>query len=33
MAVVDAGDKVGDIVLFLAIQRVGDGEAEVWFFT
>ena len=29
MAVVQAGDKVGDVVLLLSVQGVGDGEAEV----
>ena len=29
MAVVDAGDEVGDVVALLAVERVGDGEAEV----
>ena len=28
-AVVDAGDEVGDVVLLLGVQRVGDVEAEV----
>jgi hypothetical protein len=29
VVVVDAGNEVGDIVLFLALQRVGNREAEV----
>ena len=29
MSVVNAGDKVGDVVFLLAVQCVGDGEAEV----
>ena len=27
VAIVDAGDKVGDVVLFFAVQRVGDIPA------
>ena len=29
VAVVEASDEVGDVVLFFAVQRVGDGKAEV----
>jgi hypothetical protein len=32
-AVVEAGEEVGDVALFLAVQRIGMLKPRLWFFT